>query len=702
MNIKGDNTEMNFLLRWKKHKEIKKICIEIMIHTIIFIVLFTIQNLIYLSNAKNQVVNSLKKNIVNSQNEIIGMLKGYENELKNLSFRMLDDSAILLFATREANEKDEYINVNKSVLSYLKYSKSDAACIYNVYTERGYVFSEKQSNVFDNEVVKQMVENYNNGKQYYVIDYNRNPIVTYITKDYRGIYVIYQINDYYLSELKKISKESDVYVYSYDNCLLKSNNNNYSISEIKMKVNGSQEFYYKRNFVLATHTQDFDIITVVDRNHISAEVNSGMQQFMTLFYIMFGCLLFVSVVGFIITSKSFESTVLRLMSGGTGLEREKLILKDLFDKKVIDVSDRAKLDEKYCKKSYFRCMYLNFDEKNIYHDSSASDECLDYILTNAHNKNELGSGVDLHVTIINKYSIGLFVSSDMPVDNKTIVKFINNMHHIGPDNNIVFTCIIGKEFDDTHNIPEQILQTVSYLRYEFMTGLNSTIFVGEMDYLSKDAEYPIETEKEIVQAINNGDYEMYYNSIEKFMINANNLEPILFKEWLLKLVFSMAKNVYCINKKDISFEIIDKLSKSRTIDEAINIFETLIPFEGITVSTDVENNDFANMIKRNVEHNYSNVDFNLSYLSDLVGMSPAYLGKLIKNTLNMTFSSYLTNYRVNKAKELLATDMKIDDVSRVCGFGSTSYFIKLFKKTFGVTPKVYREKNLDAENADTY
>jgi two-component system response regulator YesN len=60
----------------------------------------------------------------------------------------------------------------------------------------------------------------------------------------------------------------------------------------------------------------------------------------------------------------------------------------------------------------------------------------------------------------------------------------------------------------------------------------------------------------------------------------------------------------------------------------------------------------------------------------------------------MTIHYYLTNIRLEKAKELLGDgSLKVQDIAQKVGYESTSYFISLFLKSQGVTPNEYR-KNL--------
>ncbi len=74
-------------------------------------------------------------------------------------------------------------------------------------------------------------------------------------------------------------------------------------------------------------------------------------------------------------------------------------------------------------------------------------------------------------------------------------------------------------------------------------------------------------------------------------------------------------------------------------------------------------------------------------------MNGSYLSRLFKNETGKTFSAYLMEYRMHKAKELLESDLlKISDVAMLAGYNDVSRFIQYFKKLYGVTPEEYRKK----------
>ena len=60
--------------------------------------------------------------------------------------------------------------------------------------------------------------------------------------------------------------------------------------------------------------------------------------------------------------------------------------------------------------------------------------------------------------------------------------------------------------------------------------------------------------------------------------------------------------------------------------------------------------------------------------------------------MGVSFVSYLNDFRLNVAARLLSSnDYSILSVAENCGFFNLSYFNRMFKKKYGVTPGRYRE-----------
>ena len=66
----------------------------------------------------------------------------------------------------------------------------------------------------------------------------------------------------------------------------------------------------------------------------------------------------------------------------------------------------------------------------------------------------------------------------------------------------------------------------------------------------------------------------------------------------------------------------------------------------------------------------------------------------------MSFIEFLTTIRMEKAIELLSTQMSITDIAAAVGYLHRNQFISNFRKYSGFTPNDYRRKILIGENAD--
>lgn len=100
-------------------------------------------------------------------------------------------------------------------------------------------------------------------------------------------------------------------------------------------------------------------------------------------------------------------------------------------------------------------------------------------------------------------------------------------------------------------------------------------------------------------------------------------------------------------------------------------------------------------VLRQIEENYRNV--NLSQLAIEYNQPIYYLSKLVKQNTGQTFKELLQTKRLNQASYFLtSTKLSIADIISAVGYDNTSYFHRVFKERFFVTPKEYREKVTNA------
>ena len=91
-------------------------------------------------------------------------------------------------------------------------------------------------------------------------------------------------------------------------------------------------------------------------------------------------------------------------------------------------------------------------------------------------------------------------------------------------------------------------------------------------------------------------------------------------------------------------------------------------------------------------------EVSLSVLAEEFHLSAQYISQLFKNEIGVGFLAYLTNIRMERAKQLLlSTSLSIAEVSEQSGYSDYRVFTKVFKKAEGITPSQYRRDFIAAK-----
>lgn len=99
------------------------------------------------------------------------------------------------------------------------------------------------------------------------------------------------------------------------------------------------------------------------------------------------------------------------------------------------------------------------------------------------------------------------------------------------------------------------------------------------------------------------------------------------------------------------------------------------------------------LIEDFIEKNYMKEGLSVKDISAHVYLSASYVCTVFKNETGKTLSQYITDFRMEKAKQLLSDPrFRISDISSQVGYSDGNYFGKSFKKHTGMTPSEYRER----------
>ena len=130
-------------------------------------------------------------------------------------------------------------------------------------------------------------------------------------------------------------------------------------------------------------------------------------------------------------------------------------------------------------------------------------------------------------------------------------------------------------------------------------------------------------------------------------------------------------------------------SASNVTDYIAGIIEDAIRYRD-SIATN-RYRDIVDSAVKYIEENFSDEELSLNQLASHVNVSPNHLSTIFSQQTGKTFIKYLTEYRMDKAKELLrCTSKRSSEVSEAVGYKDPHYFSYMFKKTVGMTPTNYR------------
>lgn len=177
----------------------------------------------------------------------------------------------------------------------------------------------------------------------------------------------------------------------------------------------------------------------------------------------------------------------------------------------------------------------------------------------------------------------------------------------------------------------------------------------------------------------------------ELLVFNKHLSPMYVKYLFFDIIKQLKAQSSQLSTSKVSklLEVVANANNVREIEaEVYELLDELIEQDETEYS---RNKHIVDQLLDCIHHEYSS-ELSLEYLAKKVYLSPAYTSTIFKQITNQTVVSYINNYRMQKAKKLLAnTNMKLADIYPVVGYSSLTYFCILFKNMFGITPSQYRK-----------
>ena len=244
-------------------------------------------------------------------------------------------------------------------------------------------------------------------------------------------------------------------------------------------------------------------------------------------------------------------------------------------------------------------------------------------------------------------------------------------------------------FYQASNVVTELYDSMRKLRY-----YSGKIFYE--DQLQKETvdTSPSLNESQILWYFKKRDSAGYSEYLSSILENCNGSEQTLdhLRRELINIYINhfrdngMSSNTIFMDPNIIALD-----EKSTTGTKAfMNYAEGLFNLQQIKLQEQIDSEDIIIRAKRYIDENYhENIDRN--DVAAVAFVTPNYLSKLFKSSMNMNLREYINQLRIEEAKRLLlSTSMSVSEIASYVGYFNISYFSTVFHKIVGVSPFDWR------------
>lgn len=265
---------------------------------------------------------------------------------------------------------------------------------------------------------------------------------------------------------------------------------------------------------------------------------------------------------------------------------------------------------------------------------------------------------------------------------------------------------IGCYISDIHQLSISYNVAMNCLNYTLKFGTNSILYYKEINnQIDNNYHYDEAMETSLFNSIRLGNISNTENQLDKILATISTFS---YSNMLLSISHlalhskKLVDSLHFINNEPSNMSLksfLNNLDKLETLDEVKSWFMSFYTnfINQLNEKKSNKSDTIVSTALKYIEENYNNPCLSAESIADYVDISPNYLRTIFKNTVNKSLSSYISEFRFNKAKSLLeTTDLTISDISIAVGFSNSNYFYTAFKKNFAISPTHYRNNYKDS------
>ena len=253
---------------------------------------------------------------------------------------------------------------------------------------------------------------------------------------------------------------------------------------------------------------------------------------------------------------------------------------------------------------------------------------------------------------------------------------------------------IGCEVTGTQNIYSSFQKAVIAQKRCFFTGSINVYDIDDSLSYSFDeskllnfSEYMKNGKKEEAVLL----IKRLRNEIQKYPNTHSDYIRRIFADILLVLIrFGEDRNLTVL--KNAHAILLESIHNVPVLEEITTRISTIIDAIFREIEDESGESSIISKVSFYILENYHDDQLSILSISKQMYLTPNYLSLLFRKETGKTINQYITEVRIDKAKQYLKDySMKLIKVAKNVGYGDAKYFTKVFEKTTGIKPKEFRE-----------
>ncbi|MBW7453811.1 helix-turn-helix domain-containing protein [Paenibacillus sepulcri] len=243
-------------------------------------------------------------------------------------------------------------------------------------------------------------------------------------------------------------------------------------------------------------------------------------------------------------------------------------------------------------------------------------------------------------------------------------------------------------------------------KYRVLFGQRTILHIDDVQPVQNvTTEYPKELERQIFDAVKMADREKTRLLLDPFFEEISG-QYQNYNDYQIAVTRFFVNLIRLLQDSGIShFELLggdpplmEQLYALASVEDVRNWFKFQIIEPMVCVYEQQRKTKYQTISQEVVQmiHDHYDTDISLESCSNLLNYHPSYIGKVLRQEMGISFSDYLMQYRLNRAKEMLEdTDMKISEIAGKLRYNNSQNFIRSFRRLVGMTPGTYRDEYID-------